>query len=318
MGRIGFKCNFYQVSKVFIMSVSFMLCCELNAVELIDRIVADVNGHPITYSEVQSKVRKGVSVEISAYPLEGSQDPYVLALHDRINLELILQRAEELELSISDEELESEIEKFVQRRKLTKAGLKQALSQEGLTYEQYKNDWRKQMIISQFQGREILPSIKISDKDLEAYYLQNEGNLGESIRVHLRQIRIKGSSEKLVNKVYNELQAGLSFEKGVMLYSDDLSSKKNGGLMPELLLKDLASVFQEPISKLEIRQFTSPIQVSGNTYFFYLENKQFAENDDFLKAKAQIKQRLRQEQIVNKTLNWIKSERRRSDVRLVE
>ena len=329
MGRNGVERSAGKISKAFVgFVVVFLFTFDLHAEELIDRVVAEVNGEPITYSEVQDKLNKKVLVEVSPYPAKKGDDDFSIALQDAVNLKLIMQRASELDLSISDDALESEISKFIKRRKLTRSSLRQALAQEGMTYEQYKKDWRKQMLISQFQGREILPSVKITDKDVEIFYLQQTGATGESIKLTLRQLliripndgpdSIRKAKSDVVKRIYKELKDGLEFKKAVKIYSDSESGRNSGGKMPPVMLKELAPAFKRAVSDLDEKQFTAPVQINSSFYFFYLEKKEFAGNDEFRKVKGQLEQRLRQEQVAEQTMKWIENQRRRSEIKIID
>lgn len=327
MGRIGAKCSAGKIAKIY---VALQLCLgnlAYGSEKLVDRLVAEVNGDPITYSEVQEKVKKKVLVEVSPYPATEQDSAFEIALQDSINLKLVMQKAEELEIDVDDQQLEEEISKFIKRRGLSKESLLEALEQEGMSYEDYRKDWRKQMIISQFQGREIMPSVKITDKDIEIYYLQETGDKGESLKLTLRQLYIKvpkspdsvkKGKEAIVERAYSELQDGLNFDKAVKIYSNNESNRDKGGLMPPVMLKDLSPVIRKEIEKLSVNEFTKPIQIGGGYYIFYLEKKEFSGNDDFRRQKPQLEQKLRQTQIVDQTTKWIDTERRRSEIRVID
>ena len=122
------------------------------------------------------------------------------------------------------------------------------------------------MILNQFQGRVILPAVKISEKDIELYYLKTSGNIADNIKLVLRNIYIqmpynavesvKMGKRKLADRVYGEIKdGGLSFEEAIKIYSDGENSKQ-GGLMPTLYLKDLAPKFQVAIEPLQEGEFT--------------------------------------------------------------
>ena len=327
MGRIGIKCGAGKISKIALAAQIFLFSGYGMAKEvLVDRLVAEVNGDPITFSEVNQKVKKNVLVEVSAYPATERDSAFQIALQDSVNLKLIMQRAEELEISIEDEQLEGEIEKFIQRRGLTKPALLDALKREGMSYTDYKRDWRKQMVISQFQGREIMPAVKLTDKDIEIYYLQESGNTGESLRLTLRQLfikvpaspeSVKKGKEAIVKRVTDELSDGLEFAKAVKIYSDNESSRDRGGLMPPVLIKDLSVGIRNEVQGLDVSEYTKPIKIGGGYYIFYLEKKEFADSDEFQRLKPQLEQKLRQEQIVDQTTKWIENERRRSEITIL-
>jgi peptidyl-prolyl cis-trans isomerase SurA len=296
------------------------------AEQLIDRLAAEVNGHAITASEVQSKIQKGPLVEVSPWPAQENDPPAKIAIHDLINKKLIMQKADELDIEVTDEVLNEEIRTFLARRNLTRDQLMEALEEQDMTYDQYREDFRTQMIINQFQGREILPQVKITDRDVQSFYLRHSGSMAENIRLTLRQLQIavppgsvdavKAGKKQLVEKVYQEIEGGMPFEKAVKIYSDNESARENGGLMPQIFLKDLAPLFQNAIRDLEEGRYTRPIETPMGYSIFYVTKREFSGSDDYLKLKPQLENQLRQEEM-NKLLGkWLETQRRRSDIKL--
>ncbi|MDQ3232905.1 MAG: hypothetical protein M3Q07_13890, partial [Pseudobdellovibrionaceae bacterium] len=80
MGRNGSE---YHTNQVFAGAIKrhiviglLLISSPLMAAEqLIDRLAAEVNGHAITVSEVQSKVEKGPLVEVSPWPAQENDPP---------------------------------------------------------------------------------------------------------------------------------------------------------------------------------------------------------------------------------------------------
>lgn len=297
-----------------------------SAEQLVDRLLAEVNGEAITHSEVQTKVTKGPLIEVSPYPALESDPPEKIALQDLVNKTLIMQKADELDLDISDAELGEEINKFLQRRNMTREALMEALAQQGMTFEQYKEDFRTQTIIQMFQGRELLPQLKITDRDLQLYYLRNSGSMAENIRLTLKQLDIsippdavdavKEGKKQLVEKVYQELEGGMPFEQAVKIYSDNQSARESGGAMSPLYLKDLAPIFQNSIKDLEEGRYTRPIETPGGYFIFYVSKKEFAGNDQYEKQKPQLEAALKQEEMGKLLQKWIEGQRRRSNIKI--
>ncbi len=296
------------------------------AEQLIDRLAAEVNGHAITASEVQSKVEKGPLVEVSPWPAQENDPPAKVAIQDLINKKLIMQKADELDIDVTDEALNEEIKSFLSRRNLNREQLMEALGQQGMTYDQYREDFRTQMVINQFQGREILPQVKITDRDVQSFYLRNSGTMAENIRLTLRQLQIavpsgsvdavKAGKKQLVEKVFQEIEGGMPFEKAVKIYSDNESARENGGLMPQVFLKDLAPLFQNAIRDLEEGRYTRPIETPMGYSIFYVTKREFSGSDEYLKMKPQLENQLRQEEMNKLLSKWLETQRRRSDIKL--
>lgn len=296
--------------------------------ELIDRLIAEVNGDAVTLSEAKVKVDKGPLIEVSPYPAREQDPPLQVAIQDLINKKLIMQKAEELEIEVTDAALTDEITKFMDRRKLTKDQLNDALAQQGMTYEQYREDFRTQMIINQFQGREILPNVKITDRDIQLYYLRNSGNMAENIQLTLRQLQImipngavasvKEGKKDLIEKAYQELEGGMPFEQAVKIYSDNDSARETGGLMSRLYLKDLAPIFQNAVKDLDEGKYSRPIETPMGYFIFFVQEKDFAGSEEYQKVKGQLENALRQEEMNKLLAKWIESERKRADIKILD
>ncbi len=295
---------------------------------LVDRIVAIVNQQPILYSQVQEKVKIGPLVVVSEYPANEKSASYERALNDAINFELIIQKSKELELDVEDGDVETEIDKLLESRGVSREQLMQYLKEQKKSYKEYKDDSRSFMILRKFQGRVIFPLVKITDKDVETYYLKKSGVSADLLTLSLRQIVIQVSSNMapnvrdakraLVEDVHKKLIGGMKFEDAAKIYSDDASAKENGGLMPKLRLKDLSSDLRKSIENLEPGQFSAPIKTSMGYHIFYLEEKAFAENQDFLKQKKNLSVELENIELINQTKKWLSEQRQRSKVTIIK
>ncbi len=294
---------------------------------LLDRIVAIVDGYPVLHSDVMEKVSKGPLVVVSEYPATEKSTPYEQALQDKINFELVMQEAHELELDVTEGEVEHEIEQFLKQRNLGKDGLLDFLSSQGTTYERYRSDFRDQMILRQFQGRVIKPSVKITDRDVETYYLKKSGTTAELIELTLRQIFIKvdenstndiiEGKQTLAADVYRKLADGLNFEEAVKLYSDG-PGRETGGLMKGIKLTDLAGQIRSEVENLQLEQFCSPVRTSLGFHIFYLADKKFSGSDDFLKQKNRLEFELRNVELAAQTRKWLTEKRKKSKVDIIK
>lgn len=328
MGRARTQRSFNKVAAFIVASMACISGKAQCAEKLIDRLLAEVNGEPVLLSEVQEKVDNGPLVVVSPYPATESDPAFKMALNDAINLKLIDQAAQDLGVEVNDSTLDEEIEKFLVRRNLDKASLMQVLQQQGITYERYREDFRSQMLFSQFQGRVILPSVKITDKQVEAYYRSQQDGATADAELSLRQLflalptnspdSIKAGKMELLKQIRQELSDGLEFSKAVKLYSDGESLREKGGLMPPISLTDLAPAFRKAVENLEIGQSSEVVQTDTGYFIFYIQDKKFVGSRSFEAMKPKIESELRQKGIVAETSRWIEAQRRKSDVKVLE
>jgi len=295
--------------------------------ELIDRLAAEVNGSAITLSEAKAKVEKGQLIEISPFPAKEQDAPMTVAIQDLINKKLILQKADELEIEVTDAALDEEIDRFMKGRNLNKDQLNQALAEQNMTYDQYREDFKTQMIMNQFQGREIVPQVKVSDRDVQLFYLRNSGSAAENVRLVLRQLQIsvpgdavasiKEGKRNLVDKAYQELEGGMPFEQVVKIYSDNDEARKTGGLMSPLYVKDLAPLFQSAVKDLDEGKYSKPIETPVGYFIFYVDKKEFSGSDEYKKQKPQLENALRQEEMGRLLTRWIEGQRKKADIKIL-
>ena len=310
-----------------------LACCILPARAqepgeiIIDRLVAVVDGAPILYSEVNAKVTKGILVTVSEFPAEPNSSTFDKALQDAINFELIMQNARELEIDVRDEEVDSEIQSFLESRGLNQSGLLEHLSQQGMTYEDYKNDFKDQMILRRFQGRVISPLVKLTDKDVETYYLKTAGVSNEAVELVLRQIflsvtpltpaDVAEQKQLVATDVHQKLKNGMSFLDAVKVYSDDARARDTGGLMAGIKLRDLAAPIRSAVEGLEVAEFTQPVKTALGLYIFKLEDRRFAGGKEFSEKKKQLELELRGIELANQTKRWLSEQRQKSKIEII-
>lgn len=294
---------------------------------LVDRMVAVVDGYPILYSDVMDKVEKGPLVVVSEYPAEETAPAYERALQDAINFELVMAKAKDLEIDVRDDEVEAEIKSFLDSRGLNRDGLLEHLGQQKMTYDEYKSDFRDQMILRRFQGRVITPLVKLTDKDVETYYLKKSGSTSDLVELVLRQILISVTAtaapevieakRKLAQEVHQKLTDGMGFPEAVKIYSDEEKARDNGGLMQPVKLKDLSPTIRTEVEAIDVAQFTKPVRTSLGFHIFYLEEKKFSGSTEFESQKKKLEFELRNLELANQTRRWLTEQRQKSKVELV-
>jgi parvulin-like peptidyl-prolyl isomerase len=210
---------------------------------------------------------------------------------------------------------------------LVEQQLRQMLAEQNKPYEEYREDLRLQFLIRRFQGRVILPQIKITEKDVETYYLKKLGSTNQVIELELRQLvvfvddntpeEIKSSKQALVAEVHQKLKGGLDFIEAVKLYSDEKDARDRAGLMAPIKLANLAPVLQKALSELNKGEYTSPVQTPAGFHIFFVENKILSGGRDFQEKKDALEQELRMVEIVNTMNKWLEQQHQKSKIEVL-
>jgi peptidyl-prolyl cis-trans isomerase SurA len=296
---------------------------------LLDRVLAVVNGRPIFYGDIRRKIETGPLIVVSEYPANKDAPAQTKALNDAINFELIMGAAKDLDIEVTDAELDQEINRYLEEQKISKDKLSELLQNEGETLENYRRDFRNQMVLRRFQRRIIAPSIKITDKDIETYYLTQSGTTAnDMIEVSLRQLLIKidptmnkeliDAKKSLANDIYAKLKGGLDFVDAVGLYSDDPLAKKPDQKPLTIKLKDLSSAVKSSIEPLRTGEFTAPINMPNGLLIFQLVEKKLGQNREFASKKEKLEQELRMIELQNQTNKWLGEQHQRITVKRMD
>lgn len=296
---------------------------------LVDRVLAVVNGRPIFFSDIRRKIQVGPLVVVSEYPADKEAAPQTRALNDAINMELILGAAKDLDIDVSDEELNQEIDRYLAEQKITKDKLVELLKNEGETIENYRRDFRNQLVLRNFQRRVIAPSIKVTDRDIETFYLSQSGSsANDLVEVSIRQLLIKidssvnkelaNAKRELANDIYAKLKGGLDFVDAIGLYSDDVNAKKPDQKPIAIKLKDLTPALKAAIDPLKPGEVTLPISTPRGLMIFQLVERKLGENRDFSAQKDRLLQELRMIELMNQTGKWLAEQHQRVTVKRMD
>lgn len=283
---------------------------------LLDRVVATVNGEAVFYSKIQSKLKTSNVVVFSSYPANDSSDDFLKALNDEINIKLAIQATKSLGIT-SDIDVDKKIAEFLTSHHLSKQELLKELESQGISFEKYKKDFEDQLILKDFQTRVIYPLVKVTDKDLESYYLRKTSkNDRSNLKYNIRMIYIKQDelASQRVKVVTDELKSNKSFEEVVRLYSDDSSTRKDGGLVEGVSLRDLSSDISKVLKDLKPMSYSSPIKTKEGYYIVYLISTSLGEDKNFNSSKQKLQMEYSQELYERNLVSWLETQRRKSQI----
>ncbi|CDH02895.1 peptidylprolyl isomerase SurA [Xenorhabdus bovienii] len=236
----------------------------------LNRVAAVVNNGVVLESDVDEQLQ---SVKLSAKHA-GQQIPDEKALRHQILERLImddiiLQMAKQMQITIPDQVLDSTISNIAAQNHMGLDELKKNLTAEGLNFNTYRNQIRKEMIIAEVRNNEIRRRVTILPQEVEALAknLSSENNQNTELNVSnilipLRENPSQAQVEKataIINKILSELKNGADFGKLAITYSGDTQALK-GGNMGWRKLQELPSLFTEQLQSAHKGQIIGPIR----------------------------------------------------------
>lgn len=284
--------------------------------ELIDRIVAIVNGEIIT----QRQANQGRVIIKEGFGVQDMIDICILAQEARkegiaINSQLIEERLSELEKKYSQTELET----ILRESNLTIAEYREWMErislQDGMIYQkriQINEDIRVQEAeVDDFylKLKGYLDGFSDSEKEVNEFYQIYQEELEEIGRVKIAYFIVK--DETIADKIQKRLEEGEDSALLVEAISLDSESFRES----EINLRDIRPYLRKAIVSLKIGQ-ARKLEVKENGSFWVIQLK---ERREFLfsEHKDQMESYLRNRKREERLQKWIKELREKADIRIV-
>lgn len=258
-----------------------MAACRREAAPNPD-VWATVNGKEITRQEVKKNFRSRVNAEGPEPSHEEGLSLKLSILDELINSDILLERANKMNLVASDAEVE---DKFTESKSsYTEEEFQRKLKETGLTVDDLKSDIRRQLSIQKLLNREVVAKISITDQDVADFYNKNRAqfNIVEP-QYHIAQIVItprpdpsvhNRKSDKAANEteaarkavmLEEKLKAGADFSQLAMDYSEDSTSSTGGdlGFVPESALNQSDPLLKRMVLSMAPGQVSQAIPSRG-------------------------------------------------------
>ena len=259
------------------------------ATEVIDRIVAIVNDDIITLSDFNKYI---VSLPVQTVEINKDQ-----ALNDLVEQMILTQEAAKLGITVTDAEIDRSIENVKGRLDMSDEQMNEMLTKQNLTTEQFRNQWRLQILSGKLVSTLVKGRIAVTDEEIKDLYKQYYGEIENADEVEIAHILISfdASEEQQAlqkaNKVAELAKSGSNFSKLVSEYSDDTFSKDKEGVLGYFKKGELVSELEDVVSVTEVGKTSGPVKtISGFHIIKVLDRKTLDES-----SVDQYREQLRQE-----------------------
>lgn len=262
---------------------------------------AVVNGETITLAEYekmvelqkkQYEVQYGFTEETWKQEIEEGKTYDVFlkesVLENLITEKLLIQKAEEAEVKVTDEQIE---EQFTQLKEQfeTEEAYNQFLEANGYTEESLKEMIRKDFTINEY-FTQILEKEDISDEVLKAYYDENINEYKQQVKA--RHILVETEDE--AKAVIDRINKGEDFAELAIELSIDTTSGAMGGDVGSFGRQQMVPEFEEAAFSLEPGKISDPVKTTHGYHVIEVQDYQLY---DFEQIKPYIKQQLENKKI---------------------
>ena len=288
--------------------------------ELFDRVVAIVNKTPIIESEVLNKFNR--FLKIKRIPRKKRVREKSRILDRFIEDAIVVQKAEEESIIVSNKKIDIHIEKIMKRAKISslKDFKKRIAAKEKITFDKYKEELK----ISLIREQVLTIAIGVSPptiKDARIWFSNNRKKLGYQVRVKHILIRPRNRSiaeekrvNNLINKIRRSILSGKSFESQARKYSQDPDSAGKGGDLGWVLLAELDPYFASRVFRM--RKSGQISRAIKSSYGYHLVKYLGRRNTPFEAVKNRIFHLLFQKKLSVQFKKWVLQRKRESEIKI--
>ncbi|MGH8013028.1 MAG: peptidylprolyl isomerase [Candidatus Binataceae bacterium] len=291
------------------------------AQQTIDSVVASVDGHPITSHDIRvfkatsgSNLNNGASAPTAPPGLTNSTNSRAV-LKALITQQMLQDEAQKFADRVNDGEMNRYIANLEQHAHITDAQLRDELRTQHVTYQEFRDNVRKQLEAMTMIDREVRQKIVISDAQIETYYKAHPKEFRVSQeRYELAQILIAvapganpdqvAAAKKKADEVHRLLVKGGDFAFLASQYSDD-DSKTKGGELGYFVPSNLLDPIQRGIMGLKPGQFSQVIRSKYGFHIIKVEAHDRPGEKPLAEVKSQIRNKLMTEAAKAQFETWV-------------
>jgi peptidyl-prolyl cis-trans isomerase SurA len=228
--------------------------------QLVEGIVVRVNDKILTTADIRQRAAEraaetGIPVPPAAYPE---------LIRDAADELCILERAAELKLEVSNEEVNAAITQLRERNNVAdEATFEKMLHGMGLTLDDLKERVRDNILIQRLLQREV-GDLPITEEELRQRYAQEKGSFTIGERVHLEHIVMPvladGSDEEAKLAAARRLVAAARATGDflTLVKQEVAAGHGSGGDLGTLLVTDLRREVRDAVAKLKPGEISDP------------------------------------------------------------
>jgi peptidyl-prolyl cis-trans isomerase SurA len=248
--------------------------------EIVDQVVAIVDDDVIMASELRERVA-GVAANLKARNIAmPPEDELIRETLDRLILESIqIQKGTRAGVRITDEQLNAAVQRIAAQNRMTLEQFREALARQGQSYDEVREQVRREMIIQRVQAGNVNQRIQISDAEVGNFMATQEGQALTQPEFHLLHALLPlapdasesdvASARSQVDAVMARIRAGEAFEKVISASNEPY--KFTGGDLGWRKLQDLPSLFTGIVPKLKVGETADPVRSDSGFHIVFLE-----------------------------------------------
>jgi peptidyl-prolyl cis-trans isomerase SurA len=299
---------------------------------VVDRVVAVVNDDLITLFDLNQNFRPyEANIKALGYAPERERETLFKLRTDLLNQLIERKLSDQLvkknNIEVSEQEIDTALERLKDSRSLTDDDLRAGLAQQGLTIEEYRKKLKQQLLRNKLVNLEIKSKIVITEDDIKTYYDTHREKFAGELNYHLWNIFIRtpefadDSTKRLalekMDAVLTQLKQGRSFDSFAVDDPDSPMAPK-GADLGLFKLDELSAELQEAVRGMKAGDFSPILKTDLGYQIIFVQKIVETESKSLAAVKSEIHEILYNEAADNRFQKWLKDLRKRSHIKIIK
>ena len=258
--------------------------------ELLDGVAALVNTGIVLKSELQSRIDvvrdNFVQTQAQLPPDQRGQLPPLSILEQQVLDQLILeeilvQRARSIGIAIGDDILNEVMADISVQVDIPLEELPLWFESQGIDYAQFREEQRRELMISQIERREVVERIMINPRELEQCLARSEMSETNEFDYNISHILIGftpnapseeiDAAEERIRDIARQLDEGADFAQLAVAYSESQTALE-GGSLGWRKGSELPTIFANDVRQMQVGEHSTPIRGGGGFHIVRLND----------------------------------------------
>ncbi|MFH7324881.1 SurA N-terminal domain-containing protein [Desulfurivibrio sp. C05AmB] len=298
---------------------------------VVDRVVAEVNGEVITWSELEQEVapaREQILKQVPAAEHENvlaeARRQILAGLVDRL---LVEQHAAKRGIVVGERQVDEALAQILADNRISEEELIRDLRRNQTTLANYRRDLRSQILQSRLLNLEVRERVVIPESRIREYYLENFAGRQEEAAYHILQMgfvwraedaEARREARRRAEQAREEVLAGGDFRSVARRHSD-LPSGADGGDLGVFQLDELAGVMREHIPRLAPGELSPLLETPAGYQFFQLLSDRGDQRAQmtYEEARDEIRELLYRQALESQFTRWVGNLREDAYIRIM-
>lgn len=288
--------------------------------ELLNRMVVRVNGEILTLFDLKKELNPQTPEKVT---LQAVKERKGQLIDQAIEKELMRQEIKELQIEISDEELDRAVQNVAASNEISIEALKDEIQKQGLDWETYKKDVLvNQLKLLNLKRHVTVTTIEVDEAILNSIYektFSRENNYTAAHIVLQAQTAASNDGEifKQIDSIHSKIVSNeITFEEAAKNFSQD-GSAENGGMLGTFPASQMVPEFSEKLQTMKEGELSKPFKTRFGWHIVKLIKVEKKDPPEYNAVRGQLLNIYYQKNMDKAFKSWLEKKREESRIEIL-